>query len=50
MKRSWIGILLIIFGGILLLDSLGVMSFGDVIHKFWPVILIAMGLYMLFRK
>lgn len=50
MKRSWIGIVLIIFGSLLLLDSLGVMHFGDVIRKYWPIILILIGLNMLFRK
>lgn len=50
MKRSWLGILLIVFGSILLLDSLGVMHFADVIHKFWPVLLIAFGLHLLLRK
>lgn len=50
MKRSWIGIVLIILGSLLLVDSLGVMQFGDVIRKYWPIVLILIGLNMLFRK
>jgi hypothetical protein len=50
MKRSWIGMLLILFGAVLLLDSLGAMNVGEAIRKFWPIILILIGLNMLWRK
>lgn len=50
MKHSWIGILLIVLGSMFLLDSLGVMEFHYVIRKFWPVVLIAIGIGILMRR
>lgn len=50
MKRYWTGILLIGLGVLFLLDSAGVMEFGHTIRKFWPVILILIGVSILLRK
>jgi predicted membrane protein len=44
------GSALLLFGLFLLLDNLGVADFGDIVGKFWPVILIAMGILILTRK
>ncbi len=50
MKNSWIGILLIVVGSMLLLHSLGIMELGNIIQKFWPVAVILIGLNILLRK
>ena len=42
------GIVLILFGVLLLLDQMGIMDFGDVISTFWPLILILIGIKMIF--
>ncbi len=43
------GLILIILGGLLLLDNLGVADFGHVIGTYWPIILIVIGLSLLLR-
>ncbi|WP_430814300.1 LiaF transmembrane domain-containing protein [Carboxylicivirga sp. RSCT41] len=50
-KRGLLGAFLIIIGAVLLLDNLGYVPYqiGDVIFR-WPMILIAVGLFNLFRK
>lgn len=45
----FIGLLLVILGGLFLFQSLGYIS-GDVWSKFWPVILIAVGLSMVIGR
>jgi len=50
MKHSWIGILLIVLGSMFLLDSLGVMELHHIIRKFWPVVLILIGIGILMRR
>jgi predicted membrane protein len=44
------GIILIIIGVLFLLDNFGYASFGELIHDYWPVILIIIGLSLLMRK
>lgn len=41
--RSLIGLLLVLFGGLLLLDQLGIVD--DVFGTFWPLILLGLGLW-----
>jgi ABC-type microcin C transport system permease subunit YejB len=50
MKNSWGGIVLILLGVMFLLDSMGVMEFNHIIRKFWPVVLILIGINILFKK
>jgi len=45
----FIGALLILAGAILLLDKMGYMP-GDFWDYFWPVIIIALGIKILFSK
>ncbi len=44
----WLGVLLIALGGLLLLDSMGVAEFGQILRDYWPVILIVAGVTLLF--
>src|SRR5262249_44890127 len=46
---TW-GFILIIIGVLVLLDNLGVADIGDMIHDFWPVILILWGVSVLLKK
>ena len=51
MRRNYfVGIVLITFGVLFLLDNLGVANFGDMIHDYWPLILILWGLSILLRR
>ncbi len=43
----WAGIILIVLGGLFLLDTLDIMDFGDVIGDWWPLVLIVIGLLKL---
>lgn len=45
--RALIGILLVVVGGLFLLDGLGVYDAGELIGDWWPVVLIGAGLYQL---
>ncbi len=44
------GLILITIGVLFLLDNLGYANFGDLIHNFWPIILIIIGLSLLMRR
>ncbi|HUN66262.1 MAG TPA: LiaF domain-containing protein [Bacteroidota bacterium] len=46
---TW-GIALLILGLLLLLDNLGIADFGDMVGKFWPLIIIAVGIMILTRR
>ena len=46
-NRAGIGILLILAGFLLLMHTLDVLDFGDVIADWWPLILIVIGLFKL---
>ena len=50
MKNYWTGIILILLGVMFLFDSMGIMEFNTIIHKFWPVALVFIGINILFRK
>ena len=43
------GVLLVAIGALFLLDNLRLLDFGDIIHDFWPLILIAIGLKMIWN-
>jgi hypothetical protein len=46
-------IALIVIGAIALLDSLGLISFREIRHlaaRWWPLILIAVGVYLLYER
>jgi len=50
-RHSYVGGLILITVGVLfLLDNLGYVSFGDMIHTFWPIILIIIGLSLFMRR
>ncbi len=44
------GFLLILLGVIFLLQNLGYMSFGELLSRYWPLILVAIGVKMLFDR
>lgn len=44
------GIILIAFGVLLLLDNLDIPGFEDVVHTYWPVLIIIVGLSLLVRR
>jgi uncharacterized membrane protein (UPF0136 family) len=50
MKNYTVGIILIVVGAMFLLDTLGIMEFHFVIRKFWPVVLIVIGIGILMRR
>ncbi len=41
--RAWLGLGLVVFGGGLLLDRMGVLDFGGIFSTWWPLILIVIG-------
>ena len=45
---SWSGIILIIVGGVLLANNFGLMEWGW-LRQWWPLILIAIGLWSILR-
>jgi predicted membrane protein len=49
-SSAWLGILLILLGGMFLFDSLGVADFGQMIRTYWPVLLILAGLLLLIPR
>jgi predicted membrane protein len=46
-NRAGIGVLLILAGFLLLMHTLDVLDFGDIIANWWPLILIILGLFKL---
>jgi hypothetical protein len=48
--RVFWGIIIILFGVLLLLDQLGRLDFGSIISRYWPVLLILIGLWQLFAN
>ncbi len=53
MKSSgtlWFGIILVAFGVLMLLDNMYVVDFSEVIHTYWPLVLVIWGLSMLWRR
>ena len=49
-NNLFLGFVLITFGILFLLNNLDVADFGDLIHDYWPLIIIFWGLSMLIRK
>ncbi len=49
-NRIWLGIALIVIGGLFLLDTMRVMDFGTIFWTFWPVLLVIWGLFIILRK
>lgn len=47
--RTWLGISLIIFGGLLFLENLGIFDFLR-FWRIWPLLLVALGLALLAKK
>lgn len=47
--RVIVGLLLLVFGAIILFDNMG-LRFGFDIGKFWPLILVILGFYILSKK
>ena len=50
MKNFYWGLALVAFGTLLLLDNLGIADMHMVLHNFWPLILIFIGLVVLRRR
>lgn len=48
--RTFIGIVLLIFGGGFLLDQLGVVEFGTLLSTWWPLIIIAIAVIQLVTR
>lgn len=46
-NRYFWGFILVAVGALLLLDNLGILDFGDFIARFWPVILVIIGLRLI---
>jgi len=44
-QQSWIGIVVIVIGGLFLLQSLGIGHFGRFLAQWWPAIIVAIGLF-----
>lgn len=44
------GILLIVIGLLMLLDTMDIMDFGSTMRQFWPVILILFGVLLMLRR
>ena len=48
--RFFWGLFIIVLGLLLIADNLGIYDFGDFVYRFWPLILILVGLKMIFTK
>ncbi len=47
--RTWVGTVLIIIGLLMLLDRFGAVDFNEVFRTYWPLLLVFMGGWILFR-
>ncbi|MGA2625282.1 MAG: cell wall-active antibiotics response protein LiaF [Bacteroidota bacterium] len=50
MRYSFWGLILVIFGVLLLLNNLGIADFGDVMRDYWPVLIILWGIFILTKR
>jgi len=50
MKRYWTGIILIVVGVMFLLDSMNIMQLDEILHKYWPIGLILIGVNILLKE
>jgi Predicted membrane protein (DUF2154). len=48
--RIFFGVILIILGTVFLLDQMQIIEFGELVGVYWPIILIAIGLYHILKK
>ena len=44
------GLVLITIGTLMLVDRYSILEFGDLVRRFWPLVLIVLGLPKLFRR
>ena len=49
-KRSFLGIIFILLGLGFLLDQFGILSFSGLVSTYWPIALILIGLFGLFKQ
>jgi len=49
-RRFFWGIIMILFGVIFLLDNLNMLDIGDLLHNFWPLILVAIGVKIIMTR
>jgi hypothetical protein len=49
-KIPFSGVLLVVFGGLLLADQLGALSFAQTIRDWWPALLILAGILNLIER
>ena len=47
--RFWFGTILVLVGALFLLDTLHVVNFSTLIEGFWPLLLVLLGLWVIFR-
>src|SRR5512143_1271436 len=47
--RRWFGLLLILAGALFLLDTLRVLDLGTAFERFWPLLLVVWGLWVIAR-
>lgn len=50
MRNLFWGVTFVIIGVLLLLDNLGVADFADILHDYWPLILVVWGASILYRR
>lgn len=50
MKNIIFGLILVLLGCLLILDNLGVLDFFEVILTYWPILLIIIGIYYVFKS
>ncbi len=44
------GLILVLLGGLILLDNLGVLEFWEVLGKIWPIIIVIIGIWIIFQR
>lgn len=44
------GLILVLLGGLILLDNLGALEFWKVLGKIWPIILVILGVWLIFQR
>jgi lia operon protein LiaF len=49
-RRFFWGAIMILFGALFLLHNLEVLDFGEVMHNFWPLILVAIGVKIILSR
>jgi lia operon protein LiaF len=49
-RKFWWGGVLVVLGVLFLLDNIGVLAFREVVHTYWPLLLVILGLFLLRRQ